>query len=212
MEFGEDTDNGSNKVTLQAPSILAADATVTLPGETQTLLGDKGGTLTGVLALDDSTNVSTAPPLSFDGDANTGFGHSAADTIEIVTGGVARHQIGSDGSQKSVIPGGSTLLPEFKCRAWVNFNGVGTVSIRGSGNVSSITDNGTGDYTVNFSTAMPDTNYVALATSKTIGSSGGYGFFSAGQTLATGSVRIWGARSDTGTIVDADLNSVAVFR
>jgi hypothetical protein len=47
------------------------------------------------------------------------------------------------------------------CRAWVNFNGTGTVAIRASGNVSSITDNGTGDYTVNFTTAMPDANYAS---------------------------------------------------
>lgn len=49
--------------------------------------------------------------------------------------------------------------PIYACRAWVNFNGTGTVAIRESGNVSSITDNGTGDYTVNFTTAMPDANY-----------------------------------------------------
>ena len=48
-------------------------------------------------------------------------------------------------------------------RAWVNFNGTGTVAIRESWNVSSITDNGTGNYTVNFVTAMPDTNYSAVA-------------------------------------------------
>jgi hypothetical protein len=47
----------------------------------------------------------------------------------------------------------------YGCRAWVNFNGTGTVAIRASGNVSSITDNGAGDYTVNFTTAMPDANY-----------------------------------------------------
>lgn len=47
----------------------------------------------------------------------------------------------------------------YKCRAWVNFNGVGTVAIRSAGNVSSITDNGTGDYTVNFATPLPDRNY-----------------------------------------------------
>jgi len=45
------------------------------------------------------------------------------------------------------------------CRAWVNFNGTSTVAIRADFNVSSITDNGTGDYTVNFTTAMPDANY-----------------------------------------------------
>lgn len=44
-------------------------------------------------------------------------------------------------------------------RAWVNFDGTGTVAIRGQYNVSSITDNGTGDYTINFTTAMPDANY-----------------------------------------------------
>ena len=49
--------------------------------------------------------------------------------------------------------------PIYACRAWVNFNGTGTPAIRASGNVSSITDNGTGDYTVNFTTAMPDANY-----------------------------------------------------
>lgn len=49
-------------------------------------------------------------------------------------------------------------------KAWVNFNGTGTVAIRASFNVSSITDNGTGDYTANFTTAFSDTNYCALVT------------------------------------------------
>jgi hypothetical protein len=59
----------------------------------------------------------------------------------------------------------------YGCRAWVNFNGTGTVAIRASGNVSSITDNGTGDYTVNFTTAMPDANYSVVGTTA-IGSGG----------------------------------------
>jgi hypothetical protein len=46
-------------------------------------------------------------------------------------------------------------------KAWVNFNGTGTVAIRASFNVSSITDNATGDYTINFTTALADTNYSA---------------------------------------------------
>lgn len=53
--------------------------------------------------------------------------------------------------------------PIYACRAWVNFNGTGTVAIRASGNVSSITDNGVGDYTVNFATAMPNASYATLA-------------------------------------------------
>jgi len=50
--------------------------------------------------------------------------------------------------------------PIYACRAWVNFNGTGTVAIRASGNVSSITDNGVGMFTINFANAMPDANYV----------------------------------------------------
>lgn len=56
----------------------------------------------------------------------------------------------------------SGSAPIYPFRAWVNFNGVGTVAIRANGNVSSITDNGVGDYTVNFATSLPDTNYAVL--------------------------------------------------
>jgi hypothetical protein len=63
-------------------------------------------------------------------------------------------------ADKVLSPG---LVAGQLCRAWVNFNGTGTVAIRASYNVSSITDNGTGDYTVNFTTAMVDANYCAQA-------------------------------------------------
>lgn len=53
--------------------------------------------------------------------------------------------------------------PGYMARAWVNFNGTGTVTIRASGNVSSITDVGVGTYTVNLTNAMPDTNYAVSA-------------------------------------------------
>jgi hypothetical protein len=61
------------------------------------------------------------------------------------------------GSSVLATPTGSA--PSYTCRAWVNFNGQGTVAIRASGNVSSITDNNAGDYTINFTTAMPDADY-----------------------------------------------------
>lgn len=53
----------------------------------------------------------------------------------------------------------SGTAPIYPCRAWVNFDGTGTVAIRASGNVSSITDNNTGNYSINFTTAMTDANY-----------------------------------------------------
>ena len=61
----------------------------------------------------------------------------------------------------------------FGCRAWVNFNGTGTVAIRASGNVSSITDNGVGDYTVNFATALVDASYTVSVNSAQISNESG---------------------------------------
>ena len=60
----------------------------------------------------------------------------------------------------------------YGCRAWVNFNGTGTVAIRASGNVSSITDLGVGNYRVNFTTNMPDVNYATVASAKDTGNWG----------------------------------------
>jgi hypothetical protein len=82
------------------------------------------------------------------------------------------------------------------CRAWVNFNGTGTVAIRAQFNVSSITDNGTGDYTVNFSNALSDTNYTFTSGGHNTGAGDG-GWICTGNSsgayptgVNTGSVRI----------------------
>ena len=81
--------------------------------------------------------------------------------------------------------------PIYACRAWVNFNGTGTPAIRASGNVSSITDNGAGDYTVNFTTAMPDANYApAIATQRNGINSAVWGSVKYDSTMATSNVRI----------------------
>jgi hypothetical protein len=124
-----------------------------------------------------------------------------------------RMRISSNGQQQSVIPGGTTLYPEFKCRAWVNFNGTGTPAIRNSGNVSSITDGGTGIYTVNFTTAMPDANY-SVTTAVQKNSNG-----SSTENLALNSLTTTGvvlrsswSNNTVGGLADVSLNCVAVFR
>ena len=101
-------------------------------------------------------------------------------------------------------------VPSYSAKAWVNFNGTGTVAIRASGNVSSITDNGTGNYTVNFTTAMVDADYCANITygnnsgsslqlrSITRGTTTGQSFFVSADGSATG--------------VDTHENNVAIFR
>ena len=99
------------------------------------------------------------------------------------------------------------------CRAWVNFNGTGTVAIRSSFNVSSITDNGTGDYTVNFTNAMPDVNYcvVSSCAEGTETPSGNNSRSLSPKTLSTTSVRVVNL---FGSALASDLSyeHVAVFR
>jgi hypothetical protein len=97
------------------------------------------------------------------------------------------------------------------CRAWVNFNGTGTVAIRASFNVSSITDNGTGDYTVNFSTAMTDANYICAGTSglsNTASQTVCPNFDVAAPT--TSAMRI--QTTNSANVQDRPYNHVAVFR
>jgi hypothetical protein len=103
--------------------------------------------------------------------------------------------------------------PVFACRAWVNFDGTGTVAIRASGNVSSITDNGTGDYTVNFTTAMPDANYSAVIATGQIGNASGSDIGNAAQHApATNFLRIGTRNSSNGALLDCTYISVAIFR
>jgi len=100
----------------------------------------------------------------------------------------------------------------YKCRAWVNFDGTGTVAIRASGNVSSITDNGTGNYTLNFTTAMADVNYM-MAGSLTRSSYPQTGTIGPrnGGTFSTAALQI-STHDDGGTAIDPPFVGVAIFR
>jgi hypothetical protein len=86
----------------------------------------------------------------------TGFQFQGLSTAS----GTPRDLAAIDGSGNlSFNSGYGSVATAYGCRAWINFNGTGTPAIRASGNVTSITDNGTGDYTVNFTTALADANY-----------------------------------------------------
>ena len=102
----------------------------------------------------------------------------------------------------------------YGCRAWVNFNGTGTVAIRASGNVSSITDTGTGQYTVNFTTAMVDVNYTMIGTASwTVATNQCY-VDEESYSMSThlvGSIAI-GVRQTATTLNDAAGVYVAIFR
>ena len=101
--------------------------------------------------------------------------------------------------------GYGSVATAYGCRAWVNFNGTGTVAIRGSGNVTSITDVGTGDYTVNLTTAMPDTNYciVKQDSNRGVGES---------NVTTTSTYSIVCRQNTTDTAVDVSYIASAIFR
>ena len=149
------------------------------------------------------------PAITTTGDTNTGIFFSAADTIDFAEGGTAVGQFDSSGNFK-FNSGYGSVVTAYGCRAWVNFNGTGTVAIRGSGNVTSITDNGTGDYTANLTTALVDANGSVVG--------GGFyfsGFNSVGEAVqcalsTTSAVRI--TTGSTSGKLDFVYVNVAVFR
>ena len=165
--------------------------------------------LDGTNGLSDVDGTAAAPAIRGT-DANTGIYFPGADRIGFAEGGV---QVGEfDASSNFLFNSGyGSAAVAYGCRAWVNFNGTGTVAIRASGNVTSITDNGTGVFTLNFTTAMPDANY--SATGSTIGSSAGATFIEsndAALSTTTCTVGVWSAQSSTR--VDRNCVCVAIFR
>jgi len=173
---------------------------------------------TGVLAL--QTGGTTAVTIA------TNQVVTLAQPLPAASGGTGLTSVGTSGNvltsdgtawTSSAAPSPAALstasgsAPSYSARAWVNFNGTGTVAIRASGNVSSITDNGTGDYTINFTSAMPDANYSIVGTADT-------------TAFVNRSVAIWSGTNQTASLVrvgtlatggsafDANYVSVSVFR
>lgn len=164
--------------------------------------------LDGTNGLSD-VDGSAATPAIRGTDANTGIFFPAADTIAFSEGGVEAARIDSSANLQ-FNSGYGSVATAYACRAWVNFNGTGVVAIRASGNVSSITDVGTGDYLVNFTTAMPDVNYaVALGSDRSdAGETGNI----CHQTLSTSNVYVGTFIFSAATRDDNSSVSVAVFR
>ena len=107
--------------------------------------------------------------------------------------------------------GYGSVATAYGCRAWVNFNGTGTVAIRASGNVSSITDRATGEYTVNFTNAMPDTNYSVSGAAADAVSQPTFVATKDSATTLTTSVQIYMVKSAVGYF-DNTIISVQIFR
>jgi hypothetical protein len=154
-----------------------------------------------------TNNFTLYQPSSPDGTVRLGVGNSgvtSADAVIVDNAGLFKFNSGY-----------GSAATAYGCRAWVNFNGTGTVAIRGSGNVTSITDNGTGDYTVNFTTAMPDANY-AMGAAGEVASGTNYNVIQFNQNTSptTSAVRLTSLNQSGGVpaVFDSARVTVAIFR
>jgi hypothetical protein len=192
--------SGTGRFTIAAPN-SNTNRTITLPDNTGTLHLNQN-------AIQVPAGSAASPSLSPTDDPNTGIFFPTADTMAFVEGGVEQMRLDATGNLQ-FNSGYGSVATAFGCRAWVNFNGTGTVAIRGSGNVTSITDNGVGSYTVNFVTAMPDVNYAAIAMP---------GFANTGQyetitilSQVANAVQVGVAGAD-GPAKDVPIVAIAIFR
>tara|TARA_Y100000114_G_scaffold83222_1_gene76865 strand:+ start:152 stop:712 length:561 start_codon:yes stop_codon:yes gene_type:complete len=124
---------------------------------------------TGISGVDGSASA----PVLTGTDSNTGI-NFASDTVNINTAGVTRVIVDSSGNLRAgtltdssgANPSTANEIAQGRAKAWIRFDGTGTVSITDSFNVSSITDNGTGDYSVTFQNNMTNANYVVLISAR----------------------------------------------
>jgi hypothetical protein len=204
----------SGSVTLDAPAV-SGTTTLTLPTTTGTVV-----VTSGAQTIEFADGSASTPSITNSGDTNTGMFFPAADTIAFAEGGTEAMRL-TDTGLLQFNSGYGSVATAYGCRAWVNFNGQGTVAIRASGNVSSITDNGTGDYTVNFTTAMPDANYSVVASGRgdeNINRGAGLMIdipkYTVAPTTAAISLRtgIGATAVNNGVLHDSDFVFVSVFR
>jgi len=154
-----------------------------------------GASDTTAVTIDASQNATLAGTLTVPGAISASGG-----VVGAVTG---------NASTATALSTASGSAPSYSARAWVNFNGTGTVAINASGNVSSITDNGVGNYTVNFTTALPDANYAVVGSINNNNSSCGF----TPTALATGTTRIVTTTvNPTTSYVDFSIVTVSIFR
>jgi hypothetical protein len=153
----------------------------------------------------DTANGNLYRTLSFQG-----AGTNTTQTVFYSGGGTEAARIDSSGNFQ-FNSGYGSVATAYGCRAWVNFNGTGTVAIRASGNVTSITDNGTGDYTVNFTTAMPDANYSFTGACQNSGTGPQFVTGKSSGTYSTTqlAIQVW---NYLGNFSDVPYVNIAIFR
>jgi len=157
---------------------------------------------------------STTPVM--DGTAAVGVGTTFARADHVHASDTSRAPLASPlfTGTLSFDSGYGSSAVAYGCRAWVNFNGTGTVAIRASGNVSSITDNGTGDYTVNFTTALADANFAFTVGYRGVANNDTdyVPALHTGSSPSTTAARFVVNNMSTGSLADIDYVCISIFR
>jgi hypothetical protein len=168
----------------------------------------KSGTAIGFVGVSGAWIGNTATDVALAAETGNGIGF-------FVNGSASNTGGFTSSGNFSFNSGYGSAATAYGCRAWVNFNGEGTPAIRASGNVSSITDVDTGEFRVNFSTAMPDANYILVGTCGGVdgSSNGGVSISNLNQAApSTTSIGINTRRRDTNNNTDSAITCVAIFR
>jgi len=225
--------SGTGTFTIAAPN-SNTDYSLTLPETTggEFVVTDSSGRVgigtsspSYLLDVNGGTDNIVSRFKSTDAVSLIAFEDSSTTTDNVYVGAVGNDLYGygsgsvylqSGGSDSLILDGSSNLkfnsgygsvATAYGCRAWVNFNGTGTVAINGSGNVSSVSDGGTGIYTVNFATAMPDVNFSGLAGSN-LSDIGNILYLRASSTSSGANLNSYGNSG----LQDASEINFAVFR
>ena len=166
-----------------------------------------------------TNNFTLYQPTTPDGTVRLGVGNSGATTLDVITAtsagavtlaGALSGTTGSFSGNMSFNSGYGSSAVAYGCRAWVNFNGTGTIAIRASGNVTSLTDNGVGNYSVNFTNAMPDANYATVGTARSSGISNGMTLGTI--SVSTSSANVSATSGSANAALDTSEVCVAIFR
>lgn len=155
------------------------------------LTGDTSGSITVAAPAVAGTNTLTLP----------------ASTGTMITSATAA----ADVPKPTALSTATGSAPSYSARAWVNFNGTGTLSINDSANISSVADGGTGSYNINFTTAMPDENYTAAGICRQ-SSTGTDGMMRLSSIYTVNTIRVLCLQNITNTTIDCQKVTLTVFR
>lgn len=214
------------QVLVMQPAGTLATGTITMPAspaDGMTITFSSTQTITALTVQGNTGQSITGQPTTFGAGSAATFVYRLSNTTWYpntanANGTLTNATLVTPNINSAQVPTISGTAPLYLARAWVSFTGTGTVTIRSSGNVTSITDINTGAYVVNFTNAISDANYSAVVSSSNLsGNAGGFAgvYFdpnvAANQTPTTSSFYV-GCRQLSGAAGDAVYVNVTVFR